>query len=46
MNTKHDMNLTFIFSKRFDVYTADGLQDALNWLESTDADSLMYGRRV
>lgn len=43
MNTQRDINLTFISSKGFDVYTADGLNKALHWLRTTDADILMYG---
>lgn len=30
-------------SKGFDVYTADGLNKALHWLQTADADNLMYG---
>ncbi len=43
MNTQRDINLTFISSKGFDVYTADGLNKALHWLRTTDGDNLMYG---
>ena len=43
MNTQRDINLTFISSKGFDVYTADGLNKALHWLQTVDADNLMYG---
>ncbi len=43
MNTQRDINLTFISSKGFDVYTADGLNKALHWLQTADADNLMYG---
>lgn len=43
MNTQRNINLTFISSKGFDVYTADGLNKALHWLETADADNLMYG---
>lgn len=43
MNTQRDINLTFISSKEFDVYTADGLIKALHWLQTADADNLMYG---
>lgn len=43
MNTQRDINLTFISSKGFDVYTADGLNKAFHWLKTADADNLMYG---
>lgn len=43
MNTQRDINLTFISSKGFDVYTLDGLNKALHWLKTSDADNLMYG---
>ncbi|WP_024860092.1 hypothetical protein [Ruminococcus flavefaciens] len=43
MNTQRDINLTFIESKGFDVYTIDGLYEALKWLKSVDADNLLYG---
>ncbi len=43
MNTQRDINLTFISSKGFDIYTADGLYKALHWLQTADADNLMYG---
>ncbi len=43
MNTQQNINLTFISSKGFDVYTADGLNKALHWLKTADADNLMYG---
>jgi len=43
MNTQRDINLTFISSKGFDVYTADSLNKALHWLKTADADNLMYG---
>ncbi len=45
MNTQRDINLTFIASKGFDVYvyTAEGLNNALHWLKTADADNLMYG---
>ena len=35
MNTQRDINLTFISSK--------GLNKALQWLKTADADNLMYG---
>ena len=43
MNTQRDINLTFISSKGFDVFTVDGLNKALHWLKTADADNLMYG---
>ena len=43
MNTQRDINLTFISSKGFDVFTVDGLYKALKWLKTADADNLMYG---
>ena len=43
MNTQRDINLTFISSKGFDVYTTEGLNKALQWLKTADADNLMYG---
>lgn len=43
MNTQRDINLTFISSKGFDVYTTEGLNKALHWIKTTDADNLMYG---
>lgn len=41
MNPQRDINLTFISSKG--LYTADGLNKALHWLKTADADNLMYG---
>lgn len=43
MNTQRDINLTFIASKGFDTSSLTGLQDALKWLKTADADNLMYG---
>ena len=43
MSTQRDINLTFISSKGFDVFTVDGLNKALHWLQTADADNLMYG---
>lgn len=43
MNTQRDINLTFISSKGFDVYTTEGLNKVLHWLKTADADNLMYG---
>ena len=43
MNTQRDINLTFISSKGFDIYTTEGLNKALHWLKTADADNLMYG---
>lgn len=42
-HTQRDINLTFISSKGFDVYTTEGLTQALHWLKTADADNLMYG---
>lgn len=41
-NTQHDINLTFINLKGFDTSTLTGLQKALDWLKTTDADALMH----
>lgn len=43
MSTQQDINLTFLSHKEFDITTLDGLQKALFWLETADADELMYG---
>ena len=43
MNTQQDINLTFIASKGFDTESLEGLQRALVWLQTADADNLMYG---
>lgn len=43
MNTQRDINLTFIASKGFDTESIEGLQKALVWLQTADADNLMYG---
>ncbi len=43
MNSQRDINLTFIESKGFDTYTKEGLNKALKWLKTADADNLMYG---
>ncbi len=43
MITQRGINLTFISSKGFDVYTAEGLNKALHWLKTADADNLMKG---
>ena len=42
-HTQRDINLTFISCKGFDVYTTEGLTQALHWLKTADADNLMYG---
>lgn len=42
MNTQRDINLTFISSKGFDVYTTEGLNKTFHWLKNADADNLMY----
>lgn len=43
MNAQRDINLTFIASKGFDTESLEGLQKALVWLQTADADNLMYG---
>lgn len=43
MNTQHSINLTFLHLKGFDTNTLTGLQAALTWLKTTDADCLMHG---
>lgn len=43
LNTQHSINLTFLHLKGFDTNTLTGLQAALNWLKTTDADCLMHG---
>ncbi|MBO5318928.1 MAG: hypothetical protein J6B01_03860 [Ruminococcus sp.] len=43
MNTQQDINLTFLSHKGFDTTTLNGLQKALFWLKTADADELMYG---
>lgn len=43
MNTQQDINLTFLSHKGFDTTTLDGLQNALFWLKTADADELLYG---
>lgn len=43
MNIQNDINLTFLSQKGFKIYTLEGLNKALHWLKTTDADCLMYG---
>lgn len=43
MNTQHSINLTFLHLKGFDTNSLTGLQTALQWLKTTDADCLMHG---
>lgn len=43
MNTQHSINLTFLNLKGFDTNTLTGLNKALHWLKTTDADCLMHG---
>ena len=43
-HTSKDINLTFINQKGFDTSTLTGLQKALSWLKTTDADKLMHGK--
>ena len=42
IHTQHDINLTFLHQKGFKISTLDGLNKALNWLKTTDADCLMH----
>ena len=42
-HTQRDINLTFLQSKGFDTSSINSLQEALTWLQTTDADNLMYG---
>lgn len=41
--TQHDINLTFLHLKGFDTNTLTGLNQALTWLNTADADRLMHG---
>ena len=43
MNPQHSINLTFLHLKGFDTNTLTGLNQALHWLKTTDADCLMHG---
>ena len=43
MNTQNSINLTFLHLKGFDTNTLAGLNQALHWLKTTDADCLMHG---
>ena len=43
MNTQHSINLTFLHLKGFDTNTLKGLNKALHWLKTADADCLMHG---
>lgn len=43
MNTLHDINLYFLQQKGFKTTTIEGLNKALNWLKTTEADCLMHG---
>ena len=42
MNPQHSINLTFLHLKGFDTNTLTGLNQALHWLKTTDADCLMH----
>ncbi|WP_019679579.1 hypothetical protein [Ruminococcus flavefaciens] len=44
MDTLHDINLTFLQQKGFKTTALEGLNKALNWLKTTDADCLMHGK--
>ncbi len=46
MNTQHSINLTFLHLKGFDTNTLTGLQTALTWLKTADADCLMHGEET
>lgn len=43
MPTQHDANLAFLSSKGFDTSSFDSLKKSLHWIQTTDADNLMYG---
>ncbi|HQM01357.1 MAG TPA: hypothetical protein PLH98_12505 [Ruminococcus flavefaciens] len=43
IHTQHDINLTFLQQKGFKISTLEGLNKALHWLKTTDADCLMHG---
>lgn len=43
MHTQNSINLTFLNLKGFDTSTLKGLNAALHWLKTTDADCLMHG---
>lgn len=43
MNTQHSINLTFLHLKGFDTNSLTGLNQALHWLKTADADCLMHG---
>ncbi len=44
MFIEHDINLTFLQQKGFKTTPLEGLNKALNWLKTTDADCLMHGK--
>ena len=43
MNTQNSINLTFLNLKGFDTSSLTGLNAALHWLKTTEADCLMHG---
>lgn len=43
MSPQHSINLTFLHLKGFDTNTLTGLNQALTWLKTTEADCLMHG---
>ncbi len=45
MNTQRDINLTFVALKGFDIESLEGLQKALGWLKTADADNSCTARR-
>lgn len=42
-STQHSINLTFLHLKGFDTNSLTGLNQALHWLKTADADCLMHG---
>lgn len=43
MPTHQDTNLIFLTSKGFDTTSLSSLKSALQWLQGTSGDNLMYG---
>ncbi|WP_303797286.1 hypothetical protein, partial [Ruminococcus flavefaciens] len=43
MHTQNSINLTFLNLKGFDTSTLIGLNAALHWLKTAEADCLMHG---
>ena len=44
MHTQNSINLTFLNLKGFDTSTLIGLNSALQWLKTAEADCLMHGK--